>query len=127
MRQRSRPAEQYAWLLTADPPVCAVGTALGALRRCDRLRRGEHCFCRFATADIAEDLSAAGAPELAEFLETSLEPEDVEELMDGVQQINLDAIGDEALAERLTTLLADLRRLVLAGAGLTDRYADELD
>jgi hypothetical protein len=127
MRRRTAPAEQYVWLLTADPPVCAVGPALGTLRRCDRLRRGEHCFCRFAAADIAEDLAAAGAPDLAAFLEMPLEPDDVEELRDGLEQVDLDEIGDEALAERLTTLLADLRRLVRVGAGLTDRYADDLD
>lgn len=120
-------AEQHAWLLTADPPVCAIGPALGTLRRCDRLRRGEHCFCRFAAGDIAEDLAAAGATDIAELLETPLEPDDVEELRDGVEAIDFDGIGDVALAERLTILLADLNRLVRAGAGLTDRYADELD
>ena len=75
MRRRTVPAEQYPWLLTADPPVCSDGPALGVLRRCERLRRGEHCICRFAAADVAEDLTAAGAPQLAEFLDTTLEAE----------------------------------------------------
>ena len=65
--------------------------------------------------------------DLAEVLETSLEPDDAEELRDGVEAIDFDEIGDVALAERLTILLADLNRLVRAGAGLTDRYADDLD
>ena len=46
-------AVQYPWLLTADPPVCRSGPALGVLRRCERLRRGDRCICRFAAADIA--------------------------------------------------------------------------
>jgi hypothetical protein len=127
MHRHHVPAEQHAWLLTADPPVCAIGPALGVLRRCERLRLGEHCFCRVAAADVAEDLTAAGASDLAEFLETALEPDDVEALRDGVEKIDLDELGDAALAERLAMFGGDLQRLVRAGAGLTDRYSDDLD
>jgi len=34
-------AEQYPGLLTADPPICAVGPAVAVLRRCEQLRRGD--------------------------------------------------------------------------------------
>jgi hypothetical protein len=127
VRRRPLSADQYPWLLTADPPVCAVGPALGILRRCERLRRGESCFCRFAAADIADDLTAAGAPDLAELLETSLEAEEVSELLQGTEAINEAATHDDALAERLAALRRDLQRLVDAGAALTDRYSDEVD
>jgi hypothetical protein len=106
--------------------VRTQGPSLGVLLRCERLRRGDRCFCRFAAADIADDLSEAGAPDVAEMLETNLEPEGVEELRGAVQEIDLDAL-DDAVAERLSILLGDLGRLVGAGAGLTDRYSDELD
>ncbi len=127
MRRHQVPPEQHSWLLTADPPVCAIGPALGVLRRCERLRLDQHCFCRIAAADVADDLAAAGALELAEFLDTALEPDDVEALRDGVQDLDLDGLDDPALAERLATLRGDLERLVRAGAGLTDRYSDDLD
>lgn len=127
MRRRAAPAEQYPWLLTADPPVCAVGPSLGTLKRCDRRRRAERCYCRFAAADIAEDLISADRLDLAQFLEAWLEAEDVEELADEVTAIDVEAIAEDALAERLTILRDDLRRLVNAGSGLTDRYSDELD
>jgi len=127
MRRRAAPAEQYPRLLTADPPICSVGPPLATLRRCDRLRRGDRCYCRFAAADIAEDLVAADRLDLAQFLEASLEVEDVEELADEVATIDVESMGDEGLAERLTILRGDLQRLVDAGSGLIDRYSDDLD
>lgn len=120
-------AVQYPWLLTADPPVCGSGPALGVLRRCERLRRGQHCQCRFAAADIGDDLEAAGHRDLADYFTTSLEPEDVEELAGRLRVASPNDLQDGELAERLVQLLRDLDRLVEAGAGLTDRYSDELD
>lgn len=120
-------AAQYPWLLTADPPVCMSGPALGVLRRCERLRRSDRCVCRFAAADIAEDLENAGLPDLAEYFATPLEPEDVEELARKLRISNPNRLADADLADRLVLLLRDLDRLVEAGAGLTDRFSDELD
>jgi hypothetical protein len=120
-------AEQYPWLLTADPPVCRVGTALAVLRRCERLGRDERCICRFQAADIADDLIAGGRPDLAEYFETALEPEDVEELAEKLSQIELGPPMDAGLADRLTLVRADLRRLVRHGSGLTDTHSDDLD
>lgn len=126
MRPRRYVAEQYPGLLTADPPVCGVGPALGLLRRCERLRRSERCYCRFAAGDITDDLTAAGIDELAEYFSTSLEPEDVEELVGKLSRLDLTRV-ERDVGDRLALELADLRRLVQAGSGLTDRYADDLD
>jgi hypothetical protein len=120
-------AEQFPWMLTADPPVCRIGPALGVLRRCERLRRGQRCFCRLAAAEIAEDLAAVGHPELGEYLYSALEPEDVEELSSRLDGLDLSSAADPDVAERLSTARSDLRRLVSAGSGLTDRYSDDLD
>jgi hypothetical protein len=120
-------AVQYPWLLTADPPVCRSGPALGVLRRCERLRRGDRCICRFAAADIADDLEKAGWPDLADYFATPLEPEDVEELARKLRASDQSKLADADLAESLALLLRDLSRLVEAGAGLTDRFSDELD
>jgi hypothetical protein len=83
--------------------------------------------CRFAAADIAEDLENAGLPDLAEYFATPLEPEDVEELARKLRISNPNRLADADLADRLVLLLRDLDRLVEAGAGLTDRFSDELD
>ncbi len=120
-------AVQYPWLLTADPPICRSGPALGVLRRCERLRRADRCLCRFAAADIAEDLENAGSPDLADYFATPLEPEDVEELARKLLIFNPSKLADTDLADRLFQLLRDLDRLVEAGAGLTDRFSDDLD
>ena len=120
-------AEQYPWLLTADPPICRVGSALAVLRRCERLRRGDRCLCRFAAADIAEELERSGAPELAEYLATSLEPEDVDELARRLHTHRERYTSESDLAESLARLERDLNRLVEAGSGLTDEFSDDLD
>lgn len=120
-------AVQYPWLLTADPPVCRSGPALGVLRRCERLRRGDRCLCRFAAADIAEDLENAGSRDLADYFATSLEPEDVEELVRKLRIFDPNKLADADLADRLLQLLRDMDRLVEAGAGLTDRFSDDLE
>lgn len=129
--QRSGPGRynpnQYPWLLTSDPPVCRSGPALAVLRRCERLRRGDRCVCRFGAADIAEDLERAGVPELAEYFATSLEPEDVEDLASKLRRLDPSRLADTDLGDELTRLLHDLGRLVEAGAGLTDRFSDDLD
>ena len=78
--------------MTADPPICRPGPALGVLRRCERLHRGDLCFCRFETADLADDLTPVGAPELAEYLSSDLEPEDVEELASKVRKLDLEVV-----------------------------------
>ncbi len=129
MPRDSRPyrAEQYPALLTADPPVCRVGPVLAVLRRCERLRRGDACWCRFAAADLAEELLEAGAPELAEYFMTSLEPEDVDELAEKLARLDRSKISTSELADTLVVLTRRLRRLVEAGADRTDRYADDLD
>ena len=124
--QRNR-AEQYPSLLTADPPVCRVGPPLAVLRRCERLRRDEVCWCRFASADFADELIEAGAPELADYFATALEPEDVDELSSKVRALVASGVPDAELADSLARLSRRLRRLVEAEAGLTDRYSDELD
>lgn len=120
-------AEQYPGLLTADPPICAVGQALSVLRRCDRIRRGEGCLCRIYSADVAEDLIDAGAVTQAEYLTAALEPEDVEALVDELQAFKFDRLSDDDLRARLEALTAQLARLVRHGSGLTDRYSDDLD
>ena len=125
--QRNR-AEQYPSLLTADPPVCRVGPPLAVLRRCERLRRDEVCWCRFAAADLADELIEAGASELADYFAAALEPEDVDELSSKVHALaTSESVPDAGLADSVARLSRRLRRLVEAEAGLTDRYSDDLD
>lgn len=95
--------------------------------RCERLRRGERCWCRIAAGDLAETLERSGAPELAEYFGTRLEPEDVEELAQGLRAHLPRAIGDADVHESLSRLERDLSRITEAGSGLTDEYSDDID
>ena len=52
----------YRWLLLADPPICRGGRPEVVLNNCDRLRRGEVCWCRFETQEAVEDVALIGAP-----------------------------------------------------------------
>lgn len=84
-------------------------------------------MCRFAAADVAEDLVTAGAADLADYFSASLEPEDVEDVAGRLHGVSLDGLDDADLVDRLRLLLRNLDRLVEAGAGLTDRYSDDVD
>jgi len=72
----------FVRLPTAEPPVCRGGRPLDVLANCDRLRRGDPCWCRFEAEAIAEDLGAIGAENLSDWLTDTLEPEDVEAFAD---------------------------------------------
>jgi hypothetical protein len=107
--------------------VCRIGNALAVLSRCERQRRYEDCYCRFEAGDLAEALEMAGAPDLAEYLATPLEPEDVEDLAQRLAQRRWDPAVDSDLADKVAKFRRDMDRLVRHGAGLTDRYSDDLD
>ena len=107
--------------------MCRIGPALAVLSRCERQRRGEDCHCRFEAGDIAEALEAAGAADLANYLATPLEPEDVEELARRLGQRRWDLPDGSDLADKIGKFRRDLDRLVRNGSGLTDRYSDDLD
>jgi hypothetical protein len=125
--KRRYDAEQYPGLLTADPPVCASGPPLAALRRCERLRRGEACWCRIYSRQLADDLCDVGASAQAEYLTQSLEPEDLEALVGELRALSLDRVRDAELRGRVEAAIEQLSRLVRHGAGLTDLYSDDLD
>jgi RNA polymerase sigma factor (sigma-70 family) len=120
----------FVRLLTADPPVCRGGRPLEVLANCDRMRRGEPCWCRFEAETIADDLDAIAASDLSEWLTDTLEPEDVETFADDLERaVNVaraKSFDDDAV-QRVVHLHTGLRRLVRAGAGLTDRHSDDLD
>lgn len=120
-------AEQYPGILTADPPICRVGPALGILQRCERLRRDEACYCRVYSRDLAEDLLEAGAASQADYLTASLEPEDVEALVEELRRFDPSRIADAELRSRVEAGLIQLARLVRHGSGLTDQYSDDID
>jgi hypothetical protein len=127
----------YRWLLLADPPVCRTGRPEAVLNNCDRLRRGEVCWCRFETQDAVEDIGIVGAAgALDDWLTAGdLEDRDVEDLRDKILGIvsRVRAEGEAAseevagAIERLEALAARLGRLVDRGSGLSDRYADDVD
>ncbi|MEX0629624.1 MAG: hypothetical protein WEE67_04195 [Chloroflexota bacterium] len=120
----------FVRLLTADPPVCRGGRPLEVLANCDRVRRGEPCWCRFEAETIADDLEAIAATDVSEWLTDTLEPEDVEAFADDLERaVNLAEArsADDDAVQRVAQLHARLRRLVRAGAGLTDRHSDDLD
>lgn len=77
--------------------------------------------------DSAEDLTACGATTQAEYLTSSLEPDDVEALLEGIRTIRLDGIADVDLRGRVEGLVAQLSRIVRHGSGLTDQYSDDVD
>jgi hypothetical protein len=125
MRRRYR-SEQYPGLLTADPPICGPGPAATVLRRCERLAKGLTCYCRVNAGDLADDLLEAGARDIAEYFEASLEHEDVVELVADLDLLEQDGL-DADLSERLRVATDQLRRIAASGSGLTDRYSDEVD
>ena len=53
-------AEQYPGLMTADPPICAMGPALAVLRRCERLRRGKEGRLEHALHEVEVERLALG-------------------------------------------------------------------
>jgi hypothetical protein len=77
--------------------------------------------------DLAEDLLEAGAPSQAEYFTASLEPEDVESLVDELRRFDPSRIADEDLRGRVEAGFRQLARLVQHGAGLTDLYSDDID
>jgi hypothetical protein len=120
----------FVRLLTADPPVCRAGRPLEVLANCERLRRGEVCWCRFEAEAIADDFEAIHAAHLTDWLTDAMDPADVDEFAGDIDKAIAVArathIGDDDV-QRVVHLRARLGRLVQAGAGLTDRYSDELD
>lgn len=127
----------YRWLLLADPPICRAGRPEAVLNNCDRLRRGEVCWCRFETQKAVEDVAMVGEPgALDDWLTAGdLEDRDVEDLRDAIVRIvervrsGSDALSEDAAgaAERLEALAVRLSRLVDRGSGLSDRHADDID
>jgi hypothetical protein len=129
----------YVWLLTAEPPVCRGGDSRTVLMRCERLRRGEACICRFNVAELSDDLAAIGADDLAEkWLSDRLEASDVEAFRNELALAHQNAVRvaqiapkEERLdaehgAERVGQLVNRLSTLVSEGAELTDEFSDEL-
>jgi hypothetical protein len=127
----------YRWLLLADPPICRGGRPEAVLNNCDRLRRGEVCWCRFETQEAVEDVEMVGEPgTLDDWLTAGdLEERDVEDLRDAILRIvKRRRAGSEALSEdaagaveRLEALAVRLGRVVDRGSGLSDRHADDVD
>jgi hypothetical protein len=119
-------AEQYIWLLTADPPICRAGRPIEVLNSCERRRRDEVCWCRVAVRDVVDDLELVGRPDLGEWFESELEADDVADLAERLHAI-APGNGDDAALERVMALANILRRVADHGSGLTDRYADDVD
>ena len=129
--------EDYRWRLLADPPVCRGGRAEVVLKNCDRLRRGEVCWCRFETQEAIEDVALVGAPgALDDWLTAGdLEERDVEDLQDAIDKlVKRSRAASEApsadvadACDRLERLVTRLARLVDRGSGLSDRFDDDLD
>jgi hypothetical protein len=137
MKSRWYERRDYVWLLTADPPLCREGDSLAVLRRCERLRRGEDCACRFDVSDITDDLTDIDARAIAdEHLRDRLDSDEVVRFRDAVRQALAEARTGAAAAsaleremaiERVVHLLNRLDRAVAGGAELTDEFSDELE
>lgn len=119
-------AEQYVWLLTADPPICREGRPIEVLQNCDRQRRNERCWCRLLVRDVADDLEQIGRGDLAEFLESGLEADDVSDVAGRLRSAATLAQGTDE-CDRLIAVSYDLERIADRGSGLTDRYSDDVD
>lgn len=129
----------YRWLLLADPPVCRAGRPEVVLNNCDRIRKGEPCWCRFESNDINEDLAAIGASGTADDWLTAgdLDPRDVEDFRDAMRaavdrarrlstEQSFDDEGAFAL-DRVEDLVRRLGRLVEHESGLSDRHSDDVE
>jgi hypothetical protein len=127
----------YRWRLLADPPVCRGGRAEVVLNNCDRLRRGEVCWCRFETQEAIEDVALVGAPgALDDWLTTGdLDERDVADLHEAIDKlVKRTLAASEApsadvadACDRLERLVTRLGRLVERGSGLSDRFDDDVD
>jgi len=126
---RPKRVELYRWLLTADPPICGRGNPIVVLNSCERRRRDEECWCRFDVTEVADDLEAAGASGLVEWLNDDLEPDDVAALADELATTlaRVEPTAEPDGNERGRKLERRIRRLVEAGVGLSDEYADDID
>lgn len=129
-------AELYDRLLTADPPVCALGKPVEVLQRCERRRRSQDCVCRFDANEISDDGLLIGFADLGAYMNGESEPLEVEDfaraLAYGLARAATtgptgDAVEWEAATDRLRRVEHRLRVLVAHEAGLTDRYSDEVD
>lgn len=127
----------YRWRLLADPPVCRGGRPEVVLNNCDRMRRGEVCWCRFETQEAIEDVALVGAPGVLDdwLIAGDLDERDVEDLHDAIDRLikRSRAVSEAPSADvadatdRLERLLARLARLVDLGSGLSDRLDDDVD
>lgn len=127
MQRRVPTAEKYVWILTAEPPVCGgLGSSLQILQTCPRLRRDQHCYCRFDAGAISADLESIGATTVADWFASSLEPDDIPDLVRDLERVISRKIDDQDVADRLGQLLVDLRRIEEHESGLTDEYSDDL-
>lgn len=137
MKSRWYERRDYVWLLTAEPPLCRDGDSLAVLRRCERLRRGQDCVCRFNASDIADDLADIDAGTIADqYLRDRLDSGDVVRFRDAVNQALAETQRDpsgsaplerEMAIERVGHLLSRLDRVIASGAELTDQFSDELE
>jgi hypothetical protein len=120
---RAKRVELYRWLLTADPPICARGNPVAVLNACERRRQDEECWCRFDVSEAADDLEAAGAAHLVEWLNDDLEPDDVASLADDLARVvaRPTAETEPDGNERGRNLERRFRRLVEAGAASRTR------
>ena len=125
-RGRRYRAEQYIWLLTADPPICRDGRPVEVLNNCDRQRRGERCWCRVLVREVADDLDHIGQGDVSEFLEAGLEADDVSDVAARLRSAAALAEGTDE-SDRVIAVSYDLERIADRGSGLTDRYADDVD
>ena len=126
---RTKEAEKYRRLLTADPPICGLGAPVSVLNNCTRRAVGQDCLCRFDANEVADDAELIGC----DFsLEIDLEAREVEESADELasclQLAWAPATDDER--EALARLTAVHRRLLTVarhGSSISDRYAEDVD
>ena len=129
---KRRPPAESVWLLTADPPVCRGGNPVAVLNACERRRRLEECLCRFDASSIAEQLGEIGCDEAADYFRDELSPEEVEEVASALEECSEGSSSDDEDANEdadafVKGLRARLAIVVDAEAGLTARYAGEVD
>jgi len=76
--------------------------------------------------DVADDLEQIGRGDLAEFLESGLEADDVSDVAGRLRSAATLAQGTDE-CDRLIAVSYDLERIADRGSGLTDRYSDDVD
>src|SRR5438445_819679 len=92
MPRPSRTAK-YIWRMAAEPPLCGTGRTVQRVLQCPLPRHGETCRCLFEVNEILDDLTDAGAADVASWFEDEVDAEDVPQLINDLRRARVGVSG----------------------------------